>query len=836
MINKLFNIITFAPTGDDKVESAMKLPSPWVINGGVTSQLNAGILPYAEFDKLRGSTGLLKTGEIRFYSSNRDTPDHVLKDIGIVDVEPLESGTVLIDGERVTRVISYQLWFADSRRRFQYPRGGRLSHGLINADPEREGQISPRMPNGDLLYECYKASGGLFSVHSPYLNDFPPPANIQWFGAHPANEIKKILDHCDHVFCPQSDGYGKIYLIGEGSPPAIPAGREMPELVIKGLQRAGKTVVITSAPTAVIDRFNGDNAVNDWEYVVQDKAGEWKEMSDADVFGNSGPLVALATKFVNIDPVHQMRVFNQSYCCVRLNTEKFPPHLCPVMRKSLASEPAGNSAGDGYVFRVKSIRVTATIARKGPDGIWRNTAEPVEIAMSWLGDGNILTSTERLLRTRPEGTNDILGDSLPANDLRVEFSVESAKDERKEYFCAGFTQSLTEIEPLTEEAAKAAFAGDGGEDTIIVPMPELRYIRVNGQDNVDLKADLTAKAKARAKSILADSGRPLTTRSAVGFVKAELNGVVAEIRYDQQSCTTTFVLNSWFSPSSALRRDELDRLRSSAFPDQHESHDARQYIGGTGETQPAVPLHTPPAQLLEMARAFDAEEVLVKNMTGEDVDRFDNLSIIIPINQPVDGLAKFQERVSFNGYPPLLPGRFVIAAEPIKKDAIGKAWISGTVPAKVQRVVGGGFFLADICGDQKKLRTSPWGNAQILFWNDSLPDEQWTLIRFPVLPPAGLSDLGRLCYLTNGQGDPGSQSTAANFGYDLHDFPTYADNSEGKARSKFATGIGLNKPRSVGRRTAAPDGSIGLYTPVPSGVVLVAVFGELEGAASCVTA
>ncbi|HBG28580.1 MAG: hypothetical protein A2Y10_08535 [Planctomycetes bacterium GWF2_41_51] len=87
----------------------------------------------------------------------------------------------------------------------------------------------------------------------------------------------------------------------------------------------------------------------------------------------------------------------------------------------------------------------------------------------------------------------------------------------------------------------------------------------------------------------------------------------------------------------------------------------------------------------ESGNTLPANMVYIKNTSGIDVGRFNIIGIsgsVIPASNP-----NFLNQIILIGIKPLWPnhslGRFVITAEPISNNKIGRAYISGLVPVKI---------------------------------------------------------------------------------------------------------------------------------------------------------
>jgi hypothetical protein len=128
--------------------------------------------------------------------------------------------------------------------------------------------------------------------------------------------------------------------------------------------------------------------------------------------------------------------------------------------------------------------------------------------------------------------------------------------------------------------------------------------------------------------------------------------------------------------------------------------------------------------------------VYVKNETGSAVDSLKILGI--------GGVAMYpsaHQPVVFRGAVPLIEnhsnGRFVITAEPIASNAIGRAYATGCVPVKVYIHDQTHSFADILDNDKTRLKSTVSGPTTIL-WKDSGTGEQWAMIRFGAAPDTGI--------------------------------------------------------------------------------------------------
>ena len=126
---------------------------------------------------------------------------------------------------------------------------------------------------------------------------------------------------------------------------------------------------------------------------------------------------------------------------------------------------------------------------------------------------------------------------------------------------------------------------------------------------------------------------------------------------------------------------------------------------------------------------------LVLNDSGADRNRFDVLGITGPILTPAENIDSFQNRVSLNGGAPGASdsGRFVILAEPIADGAIGRAYVDGVCPVRVEMDDESHGFADVSDGVTDTLLSASSGTAQLL-WVQPVEDRDdpsvaWAIIR-----------------------------------------------------------------------------------------------------------
>ncbi|MEN6385317.1 MAG: hypothetical protein ABFD79_08960 [Phycisphaerales bacterium] len=130
-------------------------------------------------------------------------------------------------------------------------------------------------------------------------------------------------------------------------------------------------------------------------------------------------------------------------------------------------------------------------------------------------------------------------------------------------------------------------------------------------------------------------------------------------------------------------------------------------------------------------QTLPANMVYIKNTTLFAVDRFGVLGISGSEIDAADN--NFKNTYCFTGLAPSLAihsgGRFVIAAEPIAANAIGRAYAAGIVTVQID-ITDETHTCADIeAEDKAKLKSAASGAAAIL-WKETGTGTKWAVIRF----------------------------------------------------------------------------------------------------------
>ncbi len=127
--------------------------------------------------------------------------------------------------------------------------------------------------------------------------------------------------------------------------------------------------------------------------------------------------------------------------------------------------------------------------------------------------------------------------------------------------------------------------------------------------------------------------------------------------------------------------------------------------------------------------------VPVRNESGGDRGRFDVLGITGPVLTPTENLDAFKSRVVLHGGVPQAAhaGRFVILTEPIAASAIGRAFVDGVCPVRVEMDDESHGFADVAAGATTTLRSAASGTAQLLWVQPQEarddPAIAWTIVR-----------------------------------------------------------------------------------------------------------
>lgn len=125
--------------------------------------------------------------------------------------------------------------------------------------------------------------------------------------------------------------------------------------------------------------------------------------------------------------------------------------------------------------------------------------------------------------------------------------------------------------------------------------------------------------------------------------------------------------------------------------------------------------------------------VKVRNVTGQDQQRYSVLALQDPIIGPADNLREFKNRVNFDGDvpdDPPLSGRYAVLLEPLAKDAIGRGIVAGVTPVRLRVNPAQLYDFAEVqAGETGALRNVPHGSARVLWVEETGSTERWAVVR-----------------------------------------------------------------------------------------------------------
>jgi hypothetical protein len=683
-----YNLVTFTP--DDEVETSitLQLDGDFTRSTGVKPDVTRAKVPYYEMARLGGNP--LRRGTLKFWYSSSPlggkatgTPDVAYTGMRIVEVQPYGVGVVR-KGPPVPIVAEWLLFIADERERLTPPRGGRLTLGILNpaladetADNGDDDAATPPAPGAsavppshrtarELVKECLAAAGTtLYEIIWP--NPQPAaPTDLKWLGCYATVELEKLLEYTHSVYCPQSGGAVLINRVGEGPLPDVPLSRRVVDQFLPPTDRRGEVVIFSSAPVPAVEtRIIEGPSPTTWEFVIQDKAGKWREVNDAQLrtdrlVHDGGPEKTVKEKYAKVDVLYQGRVRSQLYHYIRLAKAFFDPKVVgPVQSQILRRRLS--TAG-----KLNDIEVLATIAQ--PDyvnGGWKNAKEPARCTAGFLnGPQNIIYVQELLGKLKD--TNPVAdfeanfvalagaaaaGATTPARsaDLRVKLSIEQsvevkdknanpddAKRRKPAFYTVGFRRGLDAgaIVQLTDGELTSEIDSPS-EDTVFISRPELRLVAdftaggdskppVHNQDDLDKKAKVLAARYLKERR----ADRAPRTMHVKGFFRAELNGRISEVRISQSPPMTTIKVDSVWTPLGA---GDITALIGSGggkggagggggagvgaepYPHQGQTLNEALGLGHAGATQPMVPIAPaappPGGESLFVARISSSSQV-----------------------------------------------------------------------------------------------------------------------------------------------------------------------------------------------------------------------------------
>jgi hypothetical protein len=550
---------TSPPSDATPVRIFLKADGEFVWSCGLEPNVNRFLVPFTEFDKLAGKPD--RTGTLNFwYSSDPNAaagskPDFTLKQMRVIDVAANQVGECkeTPGGNSTFRVVEYVLFIADFRESIVPPRGGRLLDGILNAgsdDVLYPTPLATPVNNQQLAMRCLTAMGLDPNDVDNGLTTFPPLRNLQWHGAHAPTELAKVLEHTNSVLAPQTSGKASVVPVGKGDLPNVPQDRKEYQIKLPGIDRRGKTVIFSSAPTAAVDtyQFSGiDQTFGGSSPMV------WVKQQGDSSYAQLGNIVTNIQNHSAYPP--------DAYRAIQIQPSQFDPRVQPILRRALSSDTTPKRS---------AIRVEATIAVQALNGAWSN--QDTIVPVTHILEGNVICLAQRVGQVSVANTGDGDGNfqEVPSSgfgSLSVKITMEAVAPSPsnpmlmvREFFYSGWRRDVGSGSPtrLSDDEVNSALA-DPPQDLVIIHRPEMRLVRDQtaasnpaikySSGEADNSLDLNSRCQQLADRYLRGSGNPAQEIAAKGFLQAELNGRLAEIRIDQAACRTVFKVMTWWLPS-----------------------------------------------------------------------------------------------------------------------------------------------------------------------------------------------------------------------------------------------------------------------------------------------
>lgn len=603
----VWHLVTFR-AGDNPHRVLLSLGDAWKVTAGAEPNVNRGTCGRDDFEAIRPDRD--RPGVIEFWFRKTPftpagdplvgvEPDHAIRGVRLLELQPVELGVPAKD-ERVLP-IHYTLFFADSRWGLAGGRGGMLATGLVNPDPTHPDYTdkTPILPNSKLVDMCLRRSGLTYAAVPTGLDQCEPIRNLEWFGVPVKPELVKLLDHCDAVLCPRSDGSVAVEMRGSGDSPEGKVPRRPHDLLDAAfddseLDVRPRRAYVCSAPTPVLVTGTLTGPSPDTFYwVAQDDDEEFKPLEKLVLLGfdYTDPVEAFRRDFAKIPEPWRPVYRRDFYRCLQVNPAKYDPRVRHVLRRVMSAEAGGPPL---------SVKFQVRRALQLPDGNWQNSKEAVNVSPVELhARRNIMYFADRIgLMQGNETVTDFEGffEPVPANSMSVRFTSEAAIAEevsdtgapQPEYFVAGFERGDDNLvnELSDTQAEQAMKAGD--PDAIFVNAPDLQLVRDldAGKDNA---AELKRRAKAMALNLIGYRLRRFRHIEVIGYYAVEISGRVAEIEFSQTDLKTRIKIDRWRSPLSPTNgaRGKKGYDTPGKRP---AASDRATELGSQGAVQPAVPL------------------------------------------------------------------------------------------------------------------------------------------------------------------------------------------------------------------------------------------------------
>jgi hypothetical protein len=580
----------------DGIFCAVEFDAGFKLSSGMKPDVNHARVSPIELQKLGPNPGV--TGALFWYGNNDPEADEdgsgadvVMTFISIVDVQPEELGESPQLGYGV-QVLVWRVFFADWRDGLQFPRGGRLNLGLMNQSPVASSVTADHAMSGDkTLYEdlyqnselltmCFKAMNiDDWATAPDDADNIDPVTNLQWHGTHAPTALADLMSKVGATFCPHLDGTASVEVIGEGDQPQPDASDVIAWLNIPAIDRRGKVAILTSAPAPKKQtQWIGGPTGDTWQFVIQDTNDVWFNIAEGsdwadfreqcgfddnirpiDVLNIFEKLAASSDATADFGKV-QNRVREQLYRCVRLSPDQYPPDKTPILR---------------FVFEADGsttyISCQAIIAQQVAPGIYRDSADPMDLPCAQCVEGCMLQFHDLLVKTNdgsdPDNTGQFMelyggdpeGDGSDADlQIRVtqEMVIQDTDDAgntiyKPDYYEIGFTGDGQGNPQKMSDGDVQNALDKPDRNTTLHWRPEWTNSLVWNVDGTDTDhSTIDSAAAAEAKNLLQNLSQPSQELHIRGFFDCDLNGIISEIQWLQKEYKTVIKINQYYRGGS----------------------------------------------------------------------------------------------------------------------------------------------------------------------------------------------------------------------------------------------------------------------------------------------
>lgn len=487
----------------------------------------------------------------------------------IINVTP--SGAIgSTDGNSTVRPVEFMLTLEDTRRFLQGQRGGILLDGLLNRTLP-DGTVKKDFENADLVTKCiekikltYREGLPLNATLVTDLNDYDPPADVEWYGAaggHAPTELQRILEATRHAFAFNQDGsYSIVRLADPGEPltaPDIPPGEQLPTSTQTITPEQAQKCIIASCPTRILcERKRNLSAIR--------RPMQWVGI---DVDGSILPLQSLSWWPLDamLDPLPIIDVFNNQYADVaddfknlarrsiyrmlRLHDDDIAEGWTLTRRVvTFQGDLFGTGVGNPFASTLKAKR-----AVKDDAGLWVNgdTLVPVEMRLD-LELGVVIVQGDPLVKLTASGVSSLHGNAVEfgATDIEFVFGALLNNGNEADYFMVPY--EWDDVSEMVIETVGVGALQDALNDANNVPVYCFDWLQqFNVEEPVIIddgepqnEDDLKDIALKLASALLIGSDGQVEVRHYVGFHDGvDPSSSVSMVIWDPNNFETTVVMN-----------------------------------------------------------------------------------------------------------------------------------------------------------------------------------------------------------------------------------------------------------------------------------------------------